>query len=156
MFSCVFDRAQKACANLNSLRSIPAFFFMLLTAAALSGCGGHSSLTNTTATNPVTPASTPLTVSATLPSATVGASYTGSVTATGGTAPYSFSVASGQLPAGVQLAQSTGSIAGTPTTGGSFNFAVSVADSKGASQQKSLQITVANNASSGSGGGSAG
>src|SRR3979490_1588432 len=83
-----------------------------------------------------------LTVSATLPTASAGASYNATVAVTGGTAPYAFSVASGGLPQGVLLAANTGAISGTPSTSGNFSFAISVSDSKGLSKQQPLQITV--------------
>jgi Putative Ig domain len=51
-------------------------------------------------------------VTSSLPSATVGSAYTGSVAASGGTAPYSFA-ASG-LPNGLSITTSTGAITGTP------------------------------------------
>jgi hypothetical protein len=50
------------------------------------------------------------------------------LSASGGTAPYSWSISSGALPAGLTLA-SSGQITGTPTTAGSFSFTVKVADS---------------------------
>jgi len=63
-----------------------------------------------------------------IPSATVGAAYSQSVTASGGTAPYSFAVTAGALPAGLALAPG-GTLSGTPTAGGSFNFTVTATDS---------------------------
>ena len=75
---------------------------------------------------------------------TVGSAYAGSLAVTGGTAPYSFSVTSGQLPPGVQIADNTGVFSGTPSASGSFSFPVSVSDAAGASKQQALQMTVAN------------
>lgn len=95
--------------------------------------------------NPSAPPSTPsLTISSTLPSATVGASYLGTLNVSGGTEPYSFSIASGQLPAGLILGAANGNISGTPIASGSFSFAISASDSKGLSKQQSLQIAVSN------------
>src|SRR3981081_3856140 len=85
-----------------------------------------------------------LTVSATLPTASVGANYNATVAVTGGTAPYAFSIASGGLPQGVLLAANSGAISGTPSASGTFSFARSVSDSKGLSKQQPLQITVSN------------
>ncbi|WP_425604150.1 putative Ig domain-containing protein [Stenotrophomonas pavanii] len=63
--------------------------------------------------------------------ATVGTAYSGSLaSAAGGTAPYSYAVTSGSLPAGITLA-SNGSLAGTPTAGGTFTFTVTATDSSG-------------------------
>lgn len=64
---------------------------------------------------------------ASLPAATVGSSYSGSITASGGTAPYSYALNSGALPAGLTLA-ANGTLSGTPTQGGSFSFTVTATD----------------------------
>ncbi|HEV2498751.1 MAG TPA: Ig domain-containing protein, partial [Terriglobia bacterium] len=97
-----------------------------------------------------------LNVSGSLPQATVGASYKAALTVTGGTSPYTFSVASGNLPNGVQLAETSGAFSGTPTASGNFKFSVSVSDANGHSQQKPLQIAVANNSTSSPSGGTSG
>jgi hypothetical protein len=103
--------------------------------------GGNTSPTNTAGSN-----STPnLTISATLPPASVGSNYNATVTVTGGTAPYAFSIATGALPQGVLLSGNSGTISGTPSASGSFSFAISVSDSKGVSKQQPLQMTVSNN-----------
>jgi Putative Ig domain len=57
-------------------------------------------------------------VTASLPSATVGKSYAVGLIGNGGSAPYTWSVASGSLPPGLGL-NAAGSIFGTPTFGGS-------------------------------------
>jgi Putative Ig domain len=51
-----------------------------------------------------------------LPSATVGTAYSQTLTASGGTTPYTWAVTSGALPVGLSLNASTGVISGTPTT----------------------------------------
>jgi hypothetical protein len=73
----------------------------------------------------------------------VGSIYSTTLNVSGGTAPYSFSVASGALPTSLLLGSTTGTISGTPTATGSFSFAILVSDSKGISKQQSLQISVA-------------
>ncbi len=65
--------------------------------------------------------------SATLPPAIRGASYSAALVASGGTAPYTFSLANGSLPPGLQLAAS-GAISGTPTQSGTFFFILRVSD----------------------------
>ncbi|MDB6120964.1 MAG: hypothetical protein JWO08_4745, partial [Verrucomicrobiaceae bacterium] len=74
-----------------------------------NGCPGTISYTLT----PVCPAVTlsPSTVAV----GTVSSVYSQSLSASGGTAPYTWSLQSGTLPAGLSLASSTGVISGTPT-----------------------------------------
>ncbi|MFZ0815220.1 MAG: Ig domain-containing protein, partial [Candidatus Sulfotelmatobacter sp.] len=120
---------------------ITTLFALLLSNA----CSGFSTpaASSTTTNPPVTNPTPSLTISSTLPSATVGSPYDSTLTVTGGTAPYSFSLKSGALPAGLLLASTTGTISGTPTATGNFSFAILVSDSKEISKQQSLQITVA-------------
>jgi hypothetical protein len=75
----------------------------------------------------------------TLPDDMVGSPYTQTLAATGGTPPYTWSIASGALPGGLTLAN--GTITGTPTTGGMANFAVQVVDNTEAMATQSLSIT---------------
>lgn len=63
-------------------------------------------------------------------SGTVGQPFTGDIKVSGGTAPYSFQVTSGELPDGVSL-MSDGTFEGTPTVAGDFAFTVEVADAQG-------------------------
>ena len=65
---------------------------------------------------------------ASLPAATIATAYSQGVSASGGTAPYSYAVTAGALPAGLTLA-SDGTLSGTATSGGSFNFTVTATDS---------------------------
>jgi len=87
----------------------------------------------------------PLTIATTsLPGGTQGAAYSQSLTAGGGTAPYSWSLVSGSsLPAGLTLSTG-GVISGTPTATGTTSFTVKVTDSSSPVQtaQATLSITV--------------
>ncbi|MBE5315011.1 MAG: putative Ig domain-containing protein [Xanthomonadales bacterium] len=65
---------------------------------------------------------------ATLPSGTGSAPYSAQLTASGGNAPYAFTVSAGALPPGVTLA-ADGALSGIPTAAGSFNFTAQVTDS---------------------------
>ncbi|MBI1765202.1 MAG: putative Ig domain-containing protein [Acidobacteria bacterium] len=78
---------------------------------------------------------------ASLPTATQGTAYNQSVTASGGTAPYSFSLNGGALPGGVTLS-STGNLAGTPTSTGTFNFTVRASDANGCAGERGYTIQV--------------
>jgi len=88
----------------------------------------------------------PLSITTTsLPNGTVGASYSQTLAATGGITPYSWSVTSGSLPAGLSLTASTGAITGTPSASGTSNFTVQVTDSQTptpATSSKALSIVV--------------
>lgn len=59
----------------------------------------------------------------------VGVAFTQTNTATGGVAPYSFTVSAGALPAGLSLDATTGTVSGSPTTAGAFSYVVSLTDS---------------------------
>jgi len=117
---------------------------LLLSLLLLSGCSSMSVPTSAGTSSATTSNSTSsLAVSSSLPAATVGSNYDATLTVSGGTTPYVFSLASGALPTGVLLDATSGAIAGTPSTTGNFNFAVLVSDSTGASKQQPLQIAVA-------------
>lgn len=79
----------------------------------------------------------------TLPNGAVGTPYSQTVSATGGTAPYTFSVSSGALPAGLVLDTATGVINGTPTTAATSNFTVTAADASGCLGSRPYTITIA-------------
>ena len=81
---------------------------------------------------------------ATLADAVLNTAYSATLTASGGVAPYTFTLAGGTtLPAGLTLS-STGAITGTPTKAGSTIFSVDVTDSSTPALSKtgSLSITV--------------
>ncbi len=66
---------------------------------------------------------------ATLPNTNVGSNYNQTFTATQGTAPYTFAVTGGALPAGLNLNGTSGALTGSPTTGGMYNFTITATDS---------------------------
>ena len=76
-----------------------------------------------------------------LTNGTVGVAYSQTLAASGGTTPYTWSIASGTLPAGLALSAG-GVIAGTPTTGGPTAVTFRVTDSTSATATKSLSITI--------------
>ncbi len=94
----------------------------------VAACGGPSPLAVTTSS---------------LPTATVGVAYSETLTATGGTTPYTWSLSSGTLPAGLSLS-SAGVISGTPTTTGTSSFTVKVIDASSPVQSstKTLSLSV--------------
>jgi Putative Ig domain len=87
----------------------------------------------------------PLRVTTTsLPDGTANSAYSASLAAAGGVTPYTWSVSSGSLPAGLTLSPS-GAFAGTPTDMGTFDLTVLVTDSalQPATVIRALSITVA-------------
>jgi large repetitive protein len=76
------------------------------------------------------------------PGGQVGVAYTDTLTATGGTLPYTWSVSAGTLPAGITLNASTGVLSGTPTAGGTSNFTVKVTDATGLTATQATSITI--------------
>jgi hypothetical protein len=101
--------------------------------AALSGVTGNTLLT-------VQPASLTITTPS-LPNGTVGMAYSATLTASGGTMPYTWSI-SGALPPGLTLNSTSGAITETPTTVGTYNFTAQVSDFSNQTATKSLSITI--------------
>lgn len=81
-----------------------------------------------------------------LPAAQTGAPYSATLTSSGGTPPYSWSVASGTLPQGFSFSNS-GSLTGTAIQVGSYSFTVKVADasSQTVTVAENLQVTAGSN-----------
>ncbi len=69
-------------------------------------------------------------------------SYSQTVTTSGGTAPESFAVSGGSLPAGLSLNAASGVISGTPTATGAFPFTVTATDASGAAASHGYSITI--------------
>jgi large repetitive protein len=76
-----------------------------------------------------------------LPNATLNTAYSQTLTASGGTAPYQWSVGQG-LPPGLSLGAGTGTISGVPTTSGNYTFTIQVADSAKDSATENFSLTV--------------
>jgi Ice-binding-like/Putative Ig domain len=69
----------------------------------------------------------------TLPNGTVGVVWSQTLTGSGGTAPFNFSVTAGTLPAGLTLtpAGTLGLLSGTPTAAGTSTFTIRPTDANG-------------------------
>ncbi|MGA8102224.1 MAG: putative Ig domain-containing protein, partial [Candidatus Acidiferrales bacterium] len=76
-----------------------------------------------------------------VPAGKVGTAYATTLAATGGTTPYSWSLAGGALPSGVSIS-SAGTISGTPTASGSFTFVAQVTDSGSPAQTAQMTYSL--------------
>lgn len=108
--------------------------------------------TSTTTTTVICP--TIILSPATLPNGVQGTPYEvtnpapapRTITASGGTAPYTFTVnvfPPSPLPPGLTLNATTGIITGTPTTAGTFPFIITATDANGCTGQRDYTITIA-------------
>src|SRR4051812_13544862 len=86
-------------------------------------------------------AATPVILTPTIPAGGVGVSYQLQLQASGGTAPYSYSLSSGTLPVGLSLSPA-GVISGSPTTTGNLTFKLQVTDSASAKSTRSYAQTI--------------
>jgi hypothetical protein len=99
--------------------------------------------TNVTKSLAITIASATVVITtATLPDGTVGAAYSQTVAAAGGTTPYTWSLVWESLPGGLSLA-TNGVISGTPTNYGTFSFTLQVADYVGATASQLYTVEIA-------------
>ena len=117
----------------------------LMIAASLTSCGGavaqSSNGTHTSSNSNAT--SYPLSITTTtLPNCAEGSPYNATVSATGGTPPYTWSISSGSLPSTVALAATSGNISGTPSTAGTFTPTLQVTDSVNNAVTQSYSFTI--------------
>lgn len=110
--------------------------FTVLATDSSGGAGPHSGSQSYTLSTSAGPSIDQTSV----PAATVGSAYSTTLSATGGTAPYSFALVSGALPAGIVFS-SGGAFSGTPTDAGSFALTVRVTDSNGVTSQQSFVLS---------------
>jgi hypothetical protein len=119
--------------------TISRFFFALLIAFSLNSFAAISAAIEPQAK----PSNKSLKISGTLPGGEVGVTFSATLTASGGTAPYTFSISWGKLPAGLSLGTKTGTISGQPTETGTYNFGIHVKDSSDLAIGEAFAITVA-------------
>jgi len=74
-------------------------------------------------------------------SGAIGAQYSRQLSATGGVAPYRWTIESGSLPPGLTL-DSNGTLAGLPTTDGVFIVTFRVTDFRGVTATRSVRIVI--------------
>jgi hypothetical protein len=119
---------------------------------AASGTAGTYNFT-VTASNGVVPDATipftlrivnPLAITTTsLPSGNAGTAYSSSVVASGGLAPYTWSITTGSLPGGLVLNSATGAITGTITAAaGTYSFTVQASDADNPQQVATASLSI--------------
>lgn len=107
------------------------------------GCGGNGNSATTTTTTPAPTPTSAVAITATgVLSGAVSSPFSSTLAATGGTSPYTWSVTSGTLPAGIALS-SAGALSGTPTAVGDTTVTVQVKDSSSTPQTATEQLSFA-------------
>src|SRR6266581_3078790 len=109
----------------------------LVLAALNIGCVGVTASKSTNTATGALQINTPA-----LPNAITQTAYSGALSATGGTTPYTWGITSGSLPPGLKLNSSSGAITGTPTTAGTFTFTAQAKDSSPAPQTATASASV--------------
>jgi hypothetical protein len=77
-----------------------------------------------------------------LPASSEGIPYLAEIDASGGTPPYTWSLAASSLPPGLTMQVSSGLISGTPTSQGDFTFTVDATDSSPTRQTQTQSLTI--------------
>lgn len=111
--------------TLHGTPTVGGSFTFTVTATDDNGCTGQFEYTLQTGCPTITidPAA--------LPAAQKGVAYSQTLTASGGTGPYTYAVTAGSLPPGLTLDPNTGVLSGTPTANGSYSFTVTATDANG-------------------------
>ena len=105
---------------------------------ATNASGTSSPATVTITVSPPTLSVTPTT----LPNGTQGSAYSQTLSASGGTAPYSYAITAGALPAGLTLNTSTGVISGTPSASGTANLTITATDANSATGARAYSLLI--------------
>ncbi len=108
------------------------------TYTATNTSGTSSPATVTITVSPPTLTITPTT----LPNGTQGSAYSQTVSASGGTAPYTYAISAGSLPAGLSLNTGTGVLSGTPSASGTFNLTVTATDANSATGSRAYSLLI--------------
>ena len=127
--------------TLSGTPTVPGSYPITVTATdtVLTGAGAPFSIAQNYTIN--VPAPVIVVDPASLPNPTAGTAYSQTITASGGTAPYGFSVSAGSLPSGMTLAAG-GALTGIATSSGRFNFAITATDANGQTGSRAYSITV--------------
>lgn len=124
------------------LHSLIIVLLVAIPVAIESACGGG------TVTSPPPPPPPKLSIATPpLPNSMVTFAYSQNIQATGGVAPFTWRISSGNLPHGLALGASSSSsttISGTPDTAGPASFSVEISDSARQNSTQSYSIMVSN------------
>lgn len=83
-----------------------------------------------------------LVIGGSFPSGKVGVAYSSTLTQAGGWTPRTFSKISGTLPTGLALS-GAGTLSGTPSAAGTYNFTVRLTDADGGIVDKAMSVVIA-------------
>src|SRR5665213_3509900 len=72
----------------------------------------------------------------------VGQAYSATLSASGGTPPYAWTLSIGQLPTGLTLNPVSGQISGSPSAAGTFNFGIKVSDQNSATSISNCTVVI--------------
>jgi hypothetical protein len=121
---------------LGGLPTVTGSYGFTIKATAAVGCSGTQAYTLVIncPTISLSPAS--------LPNGTVGAAYSQTLSASPAGGNYSFSVSAGSLPSGLSLNPATGSLSGTPSVSGTFNFTITATGFGTCAGSRTYTITI--------------
>ena len=123
------------------VRALICVFSVFLMAATMASCGGGAG-TSTSVSRSIGGSSA---ITIAIPASAngdIGFTYNVQLTATGGTAPYTWTITTGSLPPGLTMS-SSGMITGTPTQTGNYSVNFHVTDAGGLTGDKQLTISIA-------------
>ena len=119
------------------LKAIAVALYLFLFALIITSCGLPAQSATSSSAGAGKNSSSPIvtdgngshiSVFGNMPGATAQTPYNTVVSVSGGSAPYQFSTIWGQIPPGLTLNSSTGSISGTPVLPGTYNFSIGATD----------------------------
>jgi hypothetical protein len=122
--------------NLSGTPSYGGSYSFTITATDSEGCTGSQAYTLTVAGCPL------ITISPTsLPTGTLNVAYNQTISASGGTAAYTYAVYAGTPPTGLSLS-SSGVLSGTPSVFGTFNFTVTATDANTCTANQAYSVVI--------------